>query len=93
MDLGIALPQFGPFASTEAIDAIAQKAESLGYASVWVQERVLRPANPRNGYGGMPGVPWPAAYATVFDPIETPATWLHGCGKGALSDHCLVLES
>jgi probable F420-dependent oxidoreductase len=71
MDLGIALPQWGKTASVEAIVQVAQAAERLGYASLWVQERLLRPTNPKSGYGGMPGHPWPEAYRTVFDPIET----------------------
>ena len=30
MDLGIALPQWGPYASPEAITRVAQEAERLG---------------------------------------------------------------
>jgi probable F420-dependent oxidoreductase len=71
MDLGIALPQWGKHASPEAIVQIAQTAEELGFASVWVQERLLRPLNPRTGYGGVPGQPIPEPYRTVYDPIET----------------------
>src|SRR3954462_493771 len=71
MDIGIALPQWGRHASPEAIVQVAQHAERLGYASVWVQERLLRPTHPRTGYGGMPEQPWPEPYRTVYDPIET----------------------
>jgi probable F420-dependent oxidoreductase len=71
MDIGIALPQWGKHASPDAIVRVAQEAEQLGYASVWVQERLLRPTHPRNGYGGMPDLAWPEAYRTVYDPIET----------------------
>src|SRR3954447_11818080 len=71
MDLGIALPQWGPDASRDSITRVAQEAEQLGYASLWVQERLLRPLNPQTGYGGMPGTPWPEPYRTVYDPIET----------------------
>lgn len=70
MDLGFALPQAGRYASREAIVRIAQEAERLGYSSVWVLERLLRPINPRNAPGGRPGS-WPDVYATVYDPIET----------------------
>ncbi len=59
MELGIALPQFGRFASREAIGRVAEEAERLGYAALWVQERVLRPTAPRTPYGGVPGLAWP----------------------------------
>jgi probable F420-dependent oxidoreductase len=71
MDIGIALPQWGRHASPQAIAQVAQRAEELGCASVWVQERLLRPTNPTQGYGGIPGMAWPEAYRTVYDPIET----------------------
>lgn len=71
MDIGITLPQSGPTASAEAIGRVAQEAERLGYASVWVLERLLRPTQPRNSPGGGRGASWPAYYANVYDPIET----------------------
>lgn len=66
--MGAALPQFGERASRDAIERVAREAESIGLASLWVQERMLRPVNPRDAYAGGP---WPEGYATVFDPIET----------------------
>src|SRR5712692_3095748 len=69
MELGIALPQFGRYASPAAIKTIATAAERLGYDTVWVQERLLRPTHPKQPYGGI--TPWPEFYKTVFDPIET----------------------
>src|SRR6266568_8598201 len=70
MKLGINLPQFGRYASPEAIAQVAQEAERLGCAAVWVQERLLRPSHPRQPYGGFMD-PWPESYRVVFDPIET----------------------
>ena len=64
MELGIALPQFGRCASWEASGRVAEAAERLGYAALWVQERVLRPTAPRTPYGGVPGLAWPAPYAS-----------------------------
>lgn len=69
MKLGINLPQFGAYASPENIANVAQQAERLGCDAVWVQERLLRPTNPRQPYGAM--MPWPEAYRVVYDPIET----------------------
>jgi probable F420-dependent oxidoreductase len=71
MEIGIALPQFGRFASREAIGRVAEEAERLDYAALWVQERVLRPTTPRTPYGGVPGLAWPEPHALVYDPIET----------------------
>jgi probable F420-dependent oxidoreductase len=68
MKLGINLPQYGTYASPEAISEVAQEAERLGCEAVWVQERQLRPTHPRQPYGGMD--PWPENYRIVFDPIE-----------------------
>ncbi len=70
MDIGIALPQIGPSASPEAIARVAQEAERMDYASVWVLERLLRPTHAINGSGGSPA-PMPKYYATVYDPLET----------------------
>ena len=54
MKLGINLPQMGPAASGENMVAVAQKAEEVGFGSVWVTERLLFPANPRTPYPAMP---------------------------------------
>src|SRR5207237_2047119 len=43
MKMGISLPQFGQYASPENIVQVAREAERIGCASVWVQERLLRP--------------------------------------------------
>lgn len=44
MQIGVKLPNSGPFAGPEAIKAIALEAEHLGYASVWVHDHVHRSA-------------------------------------------------
>ena len=43
MEISIALPQTGKFASPETIGYAAEEAERRGYAAVWVLERLLRP--------------------------------------------------
>ncbi len=70
MEFGFALPQTGSVASPEAIVSAALTAERLGYRTVWVLERLLRPLHPRTA-AGAPGRPMPEAYAVAFDPIET----------------------
>lgn len=70
MDVSIALPQTGKFASPESIAHAAEEAERRGYAAVWVLERLLRPTN----QGPSPERPsplMPESYANVYDPLET----------------------
>lgn len=71
MKLGINIPNLGPAAGPEGIARVAQKAEELGYDSLWSTERLLFPVNPRTGYGGMEGVPLPEGYKYQLDPLDT----------------------
>ncbi len=43
MKIGIALPQMGQEITPALLLRMAQEAEQLGYASLWVGERLLRP--------------------------------------------------
>ena len=45
MRLGIHLPQYGRASSADAITRVAQRAETLGYADVWVSDHVVVPAD------------------------------------------------
>jgi len=51
MHLGVGLPHFGQVASAEAIVTVAQRAEALGFDSVWVTDHIVIPhsAIPRFG--------------------------------------------
>ncbi|HEY7419458.1 MAG TPA: TIGR03619 family F420-dependent LLM class oxidoreductase [Ktedonobacteraceae bacterium] len=69
MQIGISLPQMGQDASSAAITSIAQEAERLGFSSVWVGERLLRPRY-FVPYGGG-NVPIPDFQKIVYDPLET----------------------
>ena len=46
MRIGFVLPQVGPAANPRAIVHVAQRAEALGYDSVWVTERLRYTINP-----------------------------------------------
>ena len=70
MRLGFNLPQIGPAAGPEAIVRVAQRAEELGYDSVWVTERLLYPIKPQTPYMATPDGSLPEAYKTVLDPLE-----------------------
>ncbi len=70
MKLGFNLPQIGPAAGPEAMVRVAQRAEELGYDSVWVTERLLWPIEPQTPYPASADGSLPEAFKTVFDPIE-----------------------
>ena len=59
MRLGIHLPQYGRAASPDAIRAVAQRAEALGLADLWVSDHVIQPAD--QGY--------PSPY--LYEPLLT----------------------
>ncbi len=70
MEIGIALPHFGPYATRETITRVAQEAEQRGFGSVWALERMLRPTRPIPWIGGRVAL-MDEPYATSYDPIET----------------------
>jgi alkanesulfonate monooxygenase SsuD/methylene tetrahydromethanopterin reductase-like flavin-dependent oxidoreductase (luciferase family) len=57
MKIGITLPQMGSESSPAAIVEIAQEAERLDFASLWVGERLLRPRHYVPYGGGDSGIP------------------------------------
>ncbi len=71
MKLGIALPQLGEWATPDNIVKVAQHAEELGYNSLWMQERLLWPINPKSPYPVTPDGSLPDQYQYVLDPIVT----------------------
>jgi probable F420-dependent oxidoreductase len=75
VQLGCFIPQIGSSATGEGMVKVAQRAEELGFHSVWVTERLLFPVNPRNPYVAEPDGKLPDAYRRVFGPIET-LTWV-----------------
>jgi probable F420-dependent oxidoreductase len=67
MKLGFALPHIGPIATKDNIRAAAQQAEALGYESLWTNERVLVPVNPKTPYPGAADGKLNPEYDTVFE--------------------------
>lgn len=64
MELGFALPVSGSWATPENCIEIAERAEALGYASLWTFQRLLSPVTPT-------GEQWlPPAYHSVLDPLS-----------------------
>lgn len=70
MRIGFALPQIGSIAGPDAVLAVAQRAEALGYDSLWVLDRLLVPVNPRAPYPVGDGT-IPAIYRKALDPLGT----------------------
>jgi probable F420-dependent oxidoreductase len=67
MKLGFALPHIGPIATKANIHKAAQEAEALGYHSLWTNERVLVPIDPKTPYPGTPDGKLNPEYDTVFE--------------------------
>lgn len=70
MKAGFALPNAGQLADGEHILKIAQRAEALGFKSVWVLDRILYPLKPRTPYPVTADGSLPEPYKRVLDPLE-----------------------
>ena len=70
MRLGFALPNLGPVATAEAVSKVAQRAEALGFDSLWTVERLLYPVKPQTPYPVTPDGSLPEPYKYVLDPLE-----------------------
>jgi len=68
--VGLCVPQLGFHVTAEVIRTFAQRAESLGFSSLWVQDHFMYVAQPENGYGNFPGAVPPPEYASVWQPLE-----------------------
>jgi probable F420-dependent oxidoreductase len=67
MKLGFALPHIGPIATRTNIHKAAQEAEALDYATLWTNERVLVPLQPKTPYPGTADGVLNPEYETVFE--------------------------
>jgi probable F420-dependent oxidoreductase len=71
LKVGVSLPQAGQQATRENVIQMAKNAESEGFDSLWVFERLLWPINPKTPYGGTPDGSLPIEYQIMLDPLET----------------------
>src|SRR2546426_4827714 len=69
MKLGFSLPMAGSWATPQNQILVAQRAEALGYHSLWVFQRLLYAIRPQNDYPPLPGQPWPKSFERVMDPL------------------------
>ena len=70
MKIGFALGNIGPIGTAESVSKIAQRAEALGYDSVWTVERLLWPVKPQTPYAASPDGSLPEPYKYVLDPLD-----------------------
>jgi probable F420-dependent oxidoreductase len=71
LKVGITLPQAGQQATRDNVIHMAQSAESEGFDSLWVFERLLWPINPQTPYPATPDGSLPNEYQIILDPLET----------------------
>jgi probable F420-dependent oxidoreductase len=71
MKFGVLLPHLGSEIDPAALVESAQRAEELGYDSLWVIERLLYPTSPRSPYPVTPDGSLPKLYSRALTPIET----------------------
>jgi probable F420-dependent oxidoreductase len=69
MRIGVTLPIGGPEVNPTNLSKIGQKAEALGFHSLWTYDRLLYAIEPRNPYGGE--TPWPEIFKYTADPLDT----------------------
>ena len=70
MKIGVSVPNIGPVATPEAVKSVAQKAEELGYSSLWTVERLLWPVKPQAPYPVTPDGSLPEPYKHNLDPLD-----------------------
>ncbi|MBX5492039.1 MAG: LLM class F420-dependent oxidoreductase [Chloroflexi bacterium] len=71
MRSGVILPNIGAGVGPEELVHAAQRAEELGYANLWVPERLLYPLAPRSPYPVTPDGSLPPYYKHALTPVET----------------------
>jgi luciferase-like monooxygenase len=71
MKIGFSLPNIGPIGTAEALTKVAQRAETLGYNSLWTIERLLWPVKLQRPYPGTPDGSLPEVYRHTLDPLDS----------------------
>lgn len=71
MKVGFGLPNIGRLGSPESVSKVVQRAESLGYDSLWTIERLLWPVKPQTPYPVTPDGSLPEGYKYSLDPLDT----------------------
>lgn len=91
MRFGFGLPHCGPWAGPEALTSVAERAEALGYDSLWTVDRLLSPTAPRAAYPASADGRLPRQASRVLDPLDA-LTWVAArTTRVALGTSVLVL--
>ena len=83
--VGLTLPQLGDHVTRHAVRRFCERAEQLGFASLWVQEHLFFALEPSAPYAARPGMPVPEAYRSTWSPLElltAAAAWTERIGLG-----------
>jgi probable F420-dependent oxidoreductase len=68
--VGLTLPQLGPHVTRGAVRGFCERAEELGFTSLWVQEHLFYALHPSAPYAARPGLPVPEAYRSTMAATE-----------------------
>jgi probable F420-dependent oxidoreductase len=68
--VGLTLPQLGPHVTRDAVRGFCERAEELGFTSLWVQEHLFFALHPSAPYAARPGLPVPEAYRSTMAATE-----------------------
>jgi probable F420-dependent oxidoreductase len=68
--VGLTLPQLGEHVTRAAVRRFCERAEQLGFASLWVQEHLFFAIEPSAPYAARPGMPVPEAYRSTWSALE-----------------------
>jgi probable F420-dependent oxidoreductase len=71
MKTGFGLPNIGRLGSAENVLKVAERAEALGYDSIWTIERLLWPVKPQTPYPVTADGSLPEGYKYSLDPLDT----------------------
>ncbi len=71
MRIGFGLPNIGPLGNADNLLKVAERAEALGYDSLWTIERLLWPVKPRTPYPVTADGSLPEGYKYSLDPLDT----------------------
>ena len=88
MRLGFFPPQLGPLAGPDALTRVAQRAEEIGFDSLWVTERSLFPLELQTPY---PVGDMPEHYKFALDPLDALGFLAGQTSRIALGTSVLIL--